>query len=92
MSNSKTYEALQEINIEQVQKLYDYIAFCKYYFKQKDKLKDLNEFFREEKVTGQKSKRVKLIEEKKQNLKEVFPFLFRYFENNDEIAEFLKKT
>ena len=44
MSNDKTYEALQEINKEQVQNLYDYIAFCKYYFKPKThkKIKDYN--------------------------------------------------
>lgn len=85
------YEALQEINIGQVQNLYDYIAFCKYYFKQKAEVKDLKEFFREEKVRGQKRKRVKLIEEKKENLKEAFPFLFLNFKSDDKIAEFLKK-
>ncbi len=91
MSNSKIYEALQEINKEQVEYLHDYIAFCKYYFKQKAEVKDLNEFFREERVNGQKSKRVKLIEGKKEILKEAFPFLFRNFDNDDRIAEFLKK-
>ena len=44
MSNSKTSEALQEINKEQVQNLYDYISFCKYYFKPKthEKIKGYN--------------------------------------------------
>lgn len=91
MSNSKTYEALQEINIGQMQNLYDYISFCKYYFKLKAEVKDLNEFFLEKEVNRQKRKRVKLIEEKKEILTEVFPFLFRNFENDERIAEFLKK-
>jgi len=42
MSDSKTCEALQEISKEEVRNLYDYIVFCKYYFKPKthDKIKD----------------------------------------------------
>lgn len=43
MSNSKTYEALQKINIGQVQNLYDYIAFCKYAYKS-DRNRKLNDF------------------------------------------------
>lgn len=43
MSNSKTYEALQEINIGQMQNLYDYIAFCKYAYKS-DRNRKLNDF------------------------------------------------
>jgi len=43
MSNDKTYEALQEINIKQVKNLYDYIAFCKYSYKS-DRNSKLNNF------------------------------------------------
>jgi len=42
MSNNTTYEALQEINKEQVKNLYDYISFCKYYFKPKTHNKIIN--------------------------------------------------
>ena len=77
MSNRKTYEALQEINIGQVQNLYDYIAFCKYYFKPKTEVEDLEKYLH--------------VEKNKDTLKKIFPFLFQYFKDDVGIARFLKK-
>jgi len=88
MSNNKTFEVLQEIEIQKIDSLNSYIAFCKYYYYPKN-IGNLKDFFEMEEIQGRK--RPKLKDEKKQILKESFPFLDHYFNNDDNIAVFIKR-
>jgi CRISPR-associated protein Cmr2 len=92
MSNNKTFEALQEIykDLASIETSNKYIAFCKYYYCPKN-IESLEVFFEIKKI--QEKKKPKLKDENKELLKNTFPFLKNknYFDNDNEIAAFIKK-
>jgi len=90
MSNNKTFEALQEVykHLTKIETLNEYVAFCKYTFKPKD-IEKLGDFLEIENVNGYK--KAKLKDDNKQLLKNAFPYLWHYFNNESDIANFIKK-
>jgi len=90
MSNNKTFETLQEEykHLTKIETLNEYVAFCKYTFKPKD-IEKLGDFLEIENVNSYK--KAKLKDDNKQLLKDAFPYLWHYFNNESDIANFIKK-
>jgi len=90
MSNNKTFEALQEIKIQEIDSINSYLAFCKYYYYPKN-IGNLKDFFETEEIKGKKKPKLKLKDNNKQLLKDTFPYLWHYFNDESDIANFIKK-
>ncbi|MGC8771768.1 MAG: RAMP superfamily CRISPR-associated protein [Brevinematia bacterium] len=77
-----SYEALIEINVDNVKNLNQYISYCKYYFKPKSEIKIEDYLFK--KVENNKQRIIR-------NLKKDFPFILSIENEESKLFEFLNK-
>ncbi|MGB9681216.1 MAG: RAMP superfamily CRISPR-associated protein, partial [Minisyncoccia bacterium] len=90
-----SYEALIEINVDNVKNLNQYISYCKYYFKPKSEIKIEDYLFK--KVENNKQRIISIDKNKIENLKKDFPFILSNIKNEEsktlkgELFGFLKK-